>query len=59
MVEWLWGFMTVTFFDRMSYHEARVEIKSSMVKLLQPCVFSVNLFKGQHLEQVFAIFWMN
>ena len=32
--------LTVTFFDKMSYHGVRVKIKSGMVELLQPCVFS-------------------
>ena len=29
----------MTFFDKMSYHGARVKIRSGMVRLLIPCVF--------------------
>ena len=33
------GVITMTFFDKRSYHGARVKIKSGMVKLLRPCVY--------------------
>ena len=29
----------MTFFDKMSYHGARVKVKRGMVKVLQPCVY--------------------
>ena len=32
------GVITVTFFNKMSYHRARVKIKRDMVTFLQPCV---------------------
>ena len=35
------GVITVNFFDKMSYHGARVKIISGMVRLLIPCVYTV------------------
>ena len=35
---WLWGVITVTFFDKMSCRRARVKIKIGMVTFSHPCV---------------------
>ena len=37
--KWLWEVITVTFFDKISYHGARVKIRSGMVRLLIPCAY--------------------
>ena len=38
------GVITVTFFDKMSYHRARVKIKRGMVTFPQPCVPPMTYF---------------
>ena len=41
---WLWGVITVTFFDKMSCRRARVKIKIGMVTFSHPCVIVYVLY---------------
>ena len=48
---WLWGVITVTFFDKMSCRRARVKIKIGMVTFSHPCVqFRKKGFNGRSTD---------
>ena len=42
-----WGVI----FDKMSYHGARVKIRSGMVRLLIPCVYTISILESTNFVQ--------